>query len=311
MRTLGQFFISVIFVSSLLLVGSLQPATAENPKGPTGPTPRFQSEPEVLVTRKPPKLNRGRVDGSIRILSGESFQVNGTATVTGDLYVPGNPEIQTASNASYKTVLPGKGNPEPSSYTIRLNGNSVVGTIITHTDPITMPAVPSVSEGQGIRDVFLLKGQDPGNFQTIRNLTLTRWYNLMLEVPEGTYGNLVAHGKSGFIFGRENQETTYNLQSLELNSRTTVHIRGKVTLNLKNGILLNSKAKMGDSQNPSNLSVNMKNGGARLNSQSEFYGNLTAPSGTVILNSNSQIVGFVVCDQAILNSNSQLKRIGQ
>ena len=60
MRTLGQFFISVIFVSSLLLVGSPQPATAENPKGPTGPTPRFQSEPEVLVTRKPPKLNRDR-----------------------------------------------------------------------------------------------------------------------------------------------------------------------------------------------------------------------------------------------------------
>lgn len=37
----------------------------------------------------------------------------------------------------------------------------------------------------------------------------------------------------------------------------------------------------------------------------------TAPSGVVILNSNSQIVGFVVCDQAILNNNGQLNGTGQ
>lgn len=311
MRNPHQFFILLILGLSFLFAGSLQGATAEKREARTGPVPGFQAQAEVLVTRKPPKLNRGRVDGSIRILSGESFQVNGTATVNGDLYVPGNPEIQTASNASYQTILPGKGNPAPSSYTVRLNGNSRVGNIITHTDPISLPSVPSVSPGQGTRDVFLIKGQQPGNFQTIRNLTLTRWYNLMLEVPEGTYGNLVAHGQSGFILGRENQDTTYNVQSFELNSSTVVHIRGKVTLNIKNGILLNSKAKMGDPQNPSNLSVNIENGGARLNSKTEFYGDLTAPSGTLTLNANSRLVGFVVCDQAVLNSNSQLKRIGQ
>lgn len=311
MGKMNQLFVPALIVSLLPLLVYTQPAKAEKPGVPTGSVTDAQLPAETLVTRQPPKLNRGRIDGNIRVLTGGSFQINGTAIINGDLYVPGNPAVKTTSNASYKAVLPGKGNPEPSNYTIKLNGNSKIGNIITHTDPIAFPSVPSVSPGQGTRDVFLIKGQQPGNFQTIRNLTLTRWYNLMLEVPEGTYGNLVAHGKSGFILGRENQDTTYNVQSFELNSRTTVHIRGRVTLNLKNGILLNSKAKMGDPQNPSNLSVNIENGGARLNSKTEFYGDLTAPSGTLTLNANSRLVGFVVCDQAVLNSNSQLKRIGQ
>lgn len=285
---------------------------------PTKPVPSVAAQTaeapgplDVLVTRHGPKLNRGRVDGSIRVLEAKPFQINGNAVVNGVLYVPGSPAIKTAGNALSDAVKTGDGNRQPAGYTLKLNGNSAVRLIVTCTDPVTVNPVPSVPSPSGTRDAHLIKGQSPGDFATLRNLTLTRRYNLMLEVPEGSYGDFTAHGTSGLILGAENRSTTYNLQALELNSRTTLQIRGTVTLNIKNGLRLNSRAIMGKAAAPADLSVNLEQGGATFNSRTEFYGILTAPSGTVTLNADSQVTGRVVCDRASLNSNSQLKRMSR
>ncbi len=270
----------------------------------------LQLPKETLITRHSPKLNGGgRVEGSIRVLLAESFDVNGNATVTGDIYVPGSPEIQINSSV-YKGTVIGDGNQYPSNnYIIKLRGSSTVNRIVTRTDAVKISPVPTVTQTQGTRDVFLIKGDKPGDFSTIRDLVLTRKYNLMLEIPEGSYGIFRAHGRSGFILGVDNQETTYNLQSLELNSDTRLEIRGKVTINIKNGLTLNSEAKMGYSNNPRSLFVNLESGEAKLNSNTEFYGVLNAPLGMVTLNSNSRLVGLVICDRANLNSNSVLSII--
>jgi len=276
----------------------------------TSVKPAIQIPNYTLIARRSPKLNGdGKVEGSIRVLSGESFDINGKATVVGDIYVPGSPEIDKSENASYKGTVIGDGNQYPSDYIIKLKGSSTINHIITRTDAVTINQIPFVTESKGTRDVFLIKGDSPGDFSTIRDLVLTRRYNLMLAVPEGSYGILRAHGKSAFILGVDNKETTYNLQSLELNSNTLVEIRGKVTINIQNSLTLNSNSKIGDAKKIADLTVNIKNGEAKLNSNTRFYGTVNIPEGILTLNSNSRLVGQVVCDSANFNSNSLLTYI--
>ncbi|MBI4852148.1 MAG: hypothetical protein HY819_10150 [Acidobacteria bacterium] len=272
--------------------------------------PNLQVSRKTFITRHSPKLNgEGKVEGSIRVLLAESFDINGNAKVIGDIYVPGSPEVYASSNANYEAKVIGDGNQYPSNYRIKLNGSSRIQRIITCTDAVSIEPVPSVVPPQGLRDIALVKGEHPGNFSTLRDLILTRKYNLTLEVPEGSYGNFRAHGRSGFIFGKDNEETTYNLQSLELNTNTQVQIRGKVTINIKNSLVLNSNSKMGNSAKIENLLVNIQSTGATLNSSTEFYGTINAPSGSLTLNSNSKLVGSIICDRLNLNSNSLLKHL--
>lgn len=303
--------VSVIILLSTIKLDTVvnYTVTAQNTVN-TSIKPAIQTSNHTLITRRSPKLNGdGKVEGSIRILSGESFDINGNSTVVGDIYVPGSPEINKSENASYKGTVIGDGKDYPSNYTIKLKGSSTINHIITRTDAITINQIPFITEPKGTRDVFLIKGDSPGDFSTIRDLVLTRRYNLALAVPEGSYGILRAHGKSAFILGVDNKETIYNVQSLELNSNTLVEIRGKVTINIQNSLTLNSNSKIGDAKKIANLTVNIKNGEAKLNSNTRFYGTVNIPEGILTLNSNSKLVGQVICDTATFNSNSLLTYI--
>ncbi|MBL8150978.1 MAG: hypothetical protein JNN15_13715 [Blastocatellia bacterium] len=262
----------------------------------------------VLLTKHSPKLNgKARIKGSVRVLLAEAFNISGNVVVTGDIYVPGSPKIKNSPNATYQGAVTGDGDKNPNNYTIKLSGNSRINRIVTCTDGVNLGAIPAIIQTQGTRDLFLIKGDKPGDFSTVRDITLTKRYNLLLEIPEGSYGNFRADRRSGFILGMDNKETVYNLQSLELNSDAVLQIKGKVIINVRNGITLNSNAKMGDIDRFANLSVNVESGTIKLNSNAEFYGLLNAPTGTLILNSNSKLIGSVICDKAMLNSNSLLK----
>ncbi|MBL8194130.1 MAG: hypothetical protein JNM06_10105 [Blastocatellia bacterium] len=303
--------VSVIILSTTIKVDQVinYTVTAQNNVS-TNVKPTLQIPNNTLITRRSPKLNGdGKVEGSIRILSGESFDINGNSTVAGDIYVPGSPEINKSSGASYKGTVIGDGKDYPSNYVIKLNGSSTINHIITRTDAVTINQIPFVTEPKGTRDVFLIKGDSPGDFSTIRDLVLTRRYNLALAVPEGSYGILRAHGKSAFILGVDNKETIYNLHSLELNSNTLVEIRGKVTINIQNSLTLNSNSKIGDAKKIADLTVNIKNGEVKLNSNTRLYGTVNIPEGVLTLNSNSRLVGQVICDSANFNSNSLLTYI--
>lgn len=77
----------------------------------------------------------------------------------------------------------------------------------------------------GTRDVVLsLPGQDPGDFATIRNLTLNGGAS-QVAVPPGTYGGLAANDNTTFILGIANaaEPSVYNLQSLTLNGSAALN----------------------------------------------------------------------------------------
>src|SRR4029077_3467054 len=116
------------------------------------------------------------------------------------------------------------GSTQPTNYSIILNGNATLGNLVTRTDPTTLNSVNPPPTPSGSRDVTINQaGQSPGDFTTLRNLTLNSNVG-PITVPPGTYGTFTANGGSSFIFGiaTSNQPTVYNLQGLTLNGGATL-----------------------------------------------------------------------------------------
>ncbi|HVU35449.1 MAG TPA: MBG domain-containing protein [Opitutaceae bacterium] len=262
----------------------------------------------TALVRHAPTLNGG-VDGSIQVELPESVTLNGQAWVSGDLLVPGTPTVRLNGRPTYAGTLDGSGAATPSNFTVTLNGDSVLRHVVRRTPAVVMPVVPPPPAPTGTRTVVLNSPTDnPGNFATIRNLTLNGRVGACV-VPAGTYGTLIANGNSGFVLGTPGATTpaTYNLQGLVLNGNCTLQVVGPVILNLATGVTVNGN--MGDSGHPEWLVINVASGGVTLNGGVTISGLVTAPAGTVIINGHSTLTGALISDRLIINGNGQLNPV--
>jgi hypothetical protein len=75
----------------------------------------------IVTVRHAPSLN-GRVEGSVQQLLGESVTLNSGFVMTGDLIVPGTPNIITNGSPSFAGVIVGTGSTSPTGYYVTLNG---------------------------------------------------------------------------------------------------------------------------------------------------------------------------------------------
>ena len=280
---------------------------------PTGATsyaalPQGQAV-EAAVVRHAPALN-GRVQGSVRQLSGEDVSLNGDATVTVALLVPGTPDVRLNGNPTYGGTVPGTGSANPTGYRVTLNGNASLGHLVTRSDPIPMPPVDQPPAPTGTRDVTLNQpGASPGNFATIRDLTINGNFG-QLSVPPGTYRSFTANGNAdSFVFGiaGSTQPSVYNLNRLTLNGGSKLTIAGPVTLTVAADVTLNGAASAGSTTNPLHLALNIASGSLTINGGSKLYGLVRAPAGTVTVNGNSLLHGASLSDRLTLNGNSVLE----
>jgi len=264
----------------------------------------------TALVRHAPTLN-GSVDGSIQVLLGENITLNGNALISGDLLVPGTPTVRLNGRPTLGGTLDGNGSPSPSGYVITLNGNVLVHRLVRHTDPIAMPVVHAPPPPAGTRDVSLNSaGQSPGNFATIRNLTLNGSVG-QIAVPAGTYGSFVANGTSGFVLGVSGATTpaVYNLQSLTLNGNSQLQVVGPVILTIGGSVTINGA--VGSAAHPSWLTLNVSVGGVTLNGNAILNGAVIAPVGTVMINGNSTLNGGVISDRLTINSNGAVNKPAQ
>ena len=141
-------------------------------------------------------------------------------------------------------------------------------------------------------------GQSPGDFATLRNLTLNGGVG-QVAIPPGTYGAFTANGPSGFVLGVAGATTpaVYNLQGLTLNGTARLEIVGPVTLTLAGGVTLNAAA--GAAEHPDWLSLRIASGGLTLNGGATLSAFVTAPAGTVML--NGTLNGRVTSDRLTVN----------
>ncbi|MBL9200186.1 MAG: hypothetical protein JNL39_06745, partial [Opitutaceae bacterium] len=264
--------------------------------------------PGLARVRHAPTLN-GNVEGSVQQMLPESVTLNGGASITGDLLLPGTPSIRLNGNPNYSGTIQGAGSASPSTHQVTLNGNSSLRHLVRRTDAVALPTVSTPPPPVGTRSVAINSAsQSPGNFATLRNLTLNGNVG-QLPIPAGTYGNFTANGSSGFTLGvvGATQPAIYNFQSLTLNGNSALHLVGPVVITLANGLAANGQ--MGASGNPEWLLLRIANGGLTLNGNVTIHAYVEAPAGTVTINGNAHLIGGIASDRLTLNGNSLLRLI--
>lgn len=259
----------------------------------------------TALTRHAPVLN-GLLDGSIQVLNAESVTLNGSATVAGDLLVPGTPALTLNGQPTFGGVLDAGGAPAPSTHRITLNGGAVLRQLVRQVDPLTLPTLAPITATTNTRDAVLNNAnQSPGDFATLRHLTLNGNAGTR-AVPPGVYGRLTANGNSGFILGDLNatEPAVYEVQGLTLNGNSTVQIVGPVVLRIAGTVNLNGP--LGDAAHPERLLVEIVGGGLTLNGNSALHGWLTAPDGTLTINGSATVTGEVIVDRLVINGQGAL-----
>ncbi len=277
----------------------------------TSPSYEGTAEGTLVVTvtalvRHAPALNGG-LEGSLQLLSPESFALNGGALVLGDILVPGLPKVQLNGRPTFGGTRDATGAATPTNYTVTLNGNSILGNLVRRVDAPALPAVAAPAAPTGTRSVTVNKAGDPvGAFATLRNLTLNGNAGTV-AVPAGNYGNFTVNGSSGLILGvaGATEPAVYGFQQLTLNGNTQVRIVGPVVLKLAGALTLN--ADVGQEAHPEWLKVQIASGGLTLNGNSSLHGSVDAPNGTVTINGNATLQGRVTADRLTINGNGLLQ----
>jgi hypothetical protein len=264
--------------------------------------------PIIALVRHAPVVN-GSIDGSVQMLLGENFSLSGNAMISGDLLVPGTPTVLQSATATYGGTLDGPGSVTPTGYSITLNDNALLRHVVRRIDPIALPVVAAPPAPAGTRIVSLTAaGQSPGDFATLRNLSLNLSAGLVV-VPPGTYGSFSASGNSGFVLGVPGATVpaVYNFQSLALNilpGTAQIQVVGPVIINLANGSLMNGPT--GSLAHPEWLTMNVAAGGLTLSGNFSFHGSVVAPNSAITLNSNVTLNGTLVADRLTINGTSVL-----
>jgi rhamnogalacturonan endolyase len=260
----------------------------------------------TALVRHATSLN-GRLDGSVQILTAENTTLGGESQVTGDLLVPGMPEIRLNGQPAFGGTLDGTGSPDPSTHTITLNGSAALRHVVRRIDPLVLPTVAAPPQPTGTRSVTLNQpGESAGDFATVRNLTLNRNVGLV-AVPPGTYGSFSANGGSGFILGVVGAgPSIYNLQNLTLSGDSRIEVVGPVILVLNRGLSINGNVVFSNHA-VEWLTLEFASGGLAVNGNVLLPATVIAPSGTVTLSGNATLRGVVKADRLIVNGNATLE----
>ncbi|WP_324725975.1 Ig-like domain-containing protein [Actomonas aquatica] len=263
-----------------------------------------QADDPVAQVRHAPQIN-GQVEGSVQMMLGEWMNMNSGAQITGELRVPGSPQINQNGSPEIGLIVDADGSAAPSNYGITINSGSSIGGIVRRVDAVALPTVSAPPNPTGNRYVNLNNGSEsPGDFATLRNLNLNSGVG-NVTVPAGTYGDFAANSGAGFVLGvpGATEPAIYHFQCLTLNSNSVLSVVGPVIVTVRYDLNLNALA--GNPANPSWLKFRVHSGGLNDNSGAVLYGFIEAPNGTV--NINGRVVGGVVADRLTVNSGGVLE----
>ena len=195
------------FVKAFAPANLLSPPPVEPP--PDTPT-------DAVISRQHPNLISGRVEGTVRVLSGQSFSISSNSELTSDLYLVGTPAIQLNNNAQHGGIVDAGGSATPANYTVTL-GNNMPGRIIRRTDPVILPAdfPASIPAATGTRSVSVNSQAAVaaiGDWQTVRDLSVNG-SGITINVPPGNYRTFTVNGNNrlNFTAGTYNFANTFNL----------------------------------------------------------------------------------------------------
>jgi endo-1,4-beta-xylanase len=258
----------------------------------------------TVVTRHAPTID-GSLDGSIQVLLPENVALRDGAVISGDLLVPGTPQVIVKDAPDYEGTIDGGGNPAPSGHVVALSGSASLRHVVRATDPVALPAVAAAPPPSGTRDVVLkLPDETVGDFTSLRDLTLKDGVGSVL-VPPGTYGAFSISAGSGLTLGVSGatEPAIYNLQALTLRDGANLQVIGPVLLNI--GGLTTIAGHAGNPAEPRWLSVHTSSGGVTLNGGA-FNGYIVARGGAVTINSGGSLTGGVATNRLVIKEGGSV-----
>ncbi|HJQ33118.1 MAG TPA: Ig-like domain-containing protein [Pyrinomonadaceae bacterium] len=291
-------------------VGSFFNSTTEATPAPAEPTPEPPPITDAAISRNRPTLTGGRIEGTLRVFSGESYTLNSPFQLTGDLYAVGTPNIVLNGNAAYGGVVDDGGAATPGGYNLTLgSGVALPGKIHKRADALTLPPVPaSIPAPTGTRDVKVNSAADAanvGDWKTVLNLTVSS--GAVVNAPPGNYGTFTVNGSSRINLSAG----TYNFTGpLDLNgSGSVVQITGKTVINVGQGVKVGEVFDVnagtiaaGTGTLPGDIVINVLGSSFAINGTGQVTGLVRAPNATVSFNgSNSLLRGQVIA--AVLDMN--------
>jgi PKD repeat protein len=249
---------------------------------------------------------QGTVHGSVHQMAAEPLTLKGSASVAGDLLVPGSPTLQLKESAYVGEVVAGTGGTSPVHYTVTITGNARVGRLIKYTNPTNFPVISAPLSPAGVRTLVLHNStQSVQDFSTLRNLTLTGDAGRIV-LPPGAYGDFALSGRTGLILGTAGaaQPAAYDFQRLSVTGSAEIQLAGPVIITLRESLIVQST--IGSASTPSWLTLRIFAGSLTLNGNATLHGYVINPNGAVTLNGHSTLNGGVVADELTVNGNSTL-----
>lgn len=269
------------------------------------PMPPPSTITAAAVSRHHPSLNGGKIDGSLRVLSGESYNFNSTFQLTGDLYTVGTPTVTVNSGASHGGIVNDGGSVQPNNYGITLNSGAILpGKIHQRADAITLPSdIPaSVPNPSGTRYVNINSPSDLnsiGNWATVRSLTVSP-SNLTINVPPGNYDTFSMNGGNNkLVFSAG----TYNFSgTISLNNGSRVESNGAVTINVGQGLNINNGSYLlGANTSSSDVKLNVVGSSLTVDNGSQINALVRAVNANVNFN-NGILRGQIIANYLNINN---------
>ncbi len=257
-----------------------------------------------VIVRHAPSIN-GAVTGSVHALLPESFALNSSTSISGDLLVPGTPAVVINGHPTISATLDSGGTAAPTTATLTINSGASLHYLVRQIDPVDLPVVATPAAPAGTQSVSINNvSQVVANFAVVRNLTLNA-NGAVVAVPAGVYGNLTANGTSHFVLGvaGATEPAVYELQQLQLGGSATIDVVGPVILRLASAVQVNGTINA--SGDPLNLTVEVASGGLTVNGSGVLRGSVIAPQGTVTVNGTLE-GAQVRADRLIVNGSAHL-----
>ncbi|HYJ88276.1 MAG TPA: hypothetical protein VEW46_19585, partial [Pyrinomonadaceae bacterium] len=274
-----------------------------NHEPPSTLDPQTDTLTDAVISRSHPNISSGRIEGSLRVLRGESFAIGGSPQIWGDIFLPGTPSLQLNGGAQHGGVVSDGGATLP-NYLLNLSGGIVLpGKIHIHSDAVPLPSdFPSSVPGPpGLRSVNVNSQSDVaaiGNWHTVRDLSVAK-PGLTINVPPGNYGTFTVNGNSrlNFTAGTYNFANTFNLDG-----SASLQATGLVTINVRENLTVNSgSVVLGTYTAPGDVRLNVLGSALKVNGSSQVSAMVRAYNGVIVLNGTSQVRGQVIADSVTLN----------
>ncbi|HEY0728049.1 MAG TPA: hypothetical protein VGD38_08285, partial [Pyrinomonadaceae bacterium] len=265
---------------------------------------------DAAISRKVPNLSNGKVEGNLRVYTGQSFSFEGGFVVTNETYVVGTPNVTVASGATFNAgTVDESGSADPAGYTIAINGTSrLLGKIHRRSDPLAFPAdIPaSIPQPTGTRVVNVNTAADLasiGDWSTVKDLHVSK-SGESITVPAGNYGSFSVTGNSRLNF----TGGVYNFsEGLTFAGNATIKVTGVTTINVGSSAAINNTGVLiGENTLPGDIKLNVLGPALTITGNATIKALVRVPNGTATVTGSSLVRGQVIADKLEILGNGQV-----